>query len=399
MATLDYDAALEVTEKIKDIASKDMWDFIYRGNTSTCKVLDDLWEKNVRKNAKKYYKDCGPIADFKGLAKNKAVIGIGAGPSLKNNIDVLRALSLEDGVKPFHQQDFVLIASNHQFKPCLKKGIIPHFVILCDAGNHLIDQLCKDIPENGQSTILLASLQASPKIIKKWLQQGRKIKFFVGASKNILEIATKLIKQEEEEIGTIQGGNVLNNIWTLACTHLKSTVFMSVGNDLSFERKNSVEEQRKVFYQDGDYSTNLASKRDEAVQQYDWMGFSFYDNVVSLNSTPLIKLSPVRTTGQFLIYKIWLETMVAMNAAKNQTFRYYNCSEGGIAGVKCKAEKGQAMFDKNNWFLLDDILPKRWCTKRLKDAVIEFMAAKIIMRQGINEANFIRKPQQMSTLQ
>ncbi len=396
MATFDYDKALEVSEKVKDIVSQDVWETVFRGNQRTCDHFNPLWERNIRKNCRRYYKRCGPISDFRGLGKNKAVIGIGAGPSLKNNIDVLKALSLEDGTKPFSQQDFILIASNHQFKPCLEKGIIPHFVILSDAGDHLIDQLCKNIPENGQHTILLASLQISPKITKEWLNQGRKIKFFVGNSDNVQGIATRLTKEKGENLEVISGGNVLNTIWTLACTHLKSSVFMCVGNDLSFERKDSVKEQREGFYADGDYTTNLASKRDEAAQKHDWMGFEFYNNVISPSGRPMIKLSPVRTTGQFLVYKIWVESMVAMNAERPLSFRYYNCSEGGILGVKCKVDSGEGMFDKNNWFMLDEILPKRWCTRKLKDAVIEFLAAKTLMRQGAYEKGFLS---QVSALQ
>ncbi|NIV11089.1 MAG: hypothetical protein GWN62_07280 [Aliifodinibius sp.] len=54
------------------------------------------------------------------------------------------------------------------------------------------------------------------------------------------------------------------------------------------------------------------------------------------------------------------------------------------------------MFDKNNWFMLDEILPKRWCTRKLKDAVIEFLAAKTLMRQGAYEKGFLS---QVSALQ
>ncbi|NIV11088.1 MAG: hypothetical protein GWN62_07275, partial [Aliifodinibius sp.] len=93
---------------------------------------------------------------------------------------------------------------------------------------------------------------------------------------------------------------------------------------MSFERKDSVKEQREGFYADGDYTTNLASKRDEAAQKHDWMGFEFYNNVISPSGRPMIKLSPVRTTGQFLVYKIWVESMVAMNAERPLSFRYYN---------------------------------------------------------------------------
>ncbi|NIT58284.1 MAG: DUF115 domain-containing protein, partial [Aliifodinibius sp.] len=340
----------------------------------------------------------GPVGELKGFGRNKAVIAIGAGPSLKNNIEYLKEVSLIDGTKPYENQDFIFIASNHQFKPCLKRGIIPHFVMLCDAADSLMDQMCKDIPANGQATILLASLQVSPKIIKRWREQGRKVKFLMSAADKFKELFEKETKDTVADLRVVQGGNIMNNMWTLSGGHLKSTVYMGVGNDMSFPRAENIKEQRKSFYEDEDYSTNIASKRDEARSQHDWMGFEFYENVISTSGAPLIRLKPVRTTGQFLTYKAWIESMVGLNVMNKQVFRYYNCSEAGILGVKCKDESVEGLENKENWFLLDEVYPKRWCTRKLEDAVTEFLAAKTVMRQRIN-ANLIEKPKSMSTLQ
>ncbi len=41
------------------------------------------------------------------------------------------------------------------------------------------------------------------------------------------------------------------------------------------------------------------------------------------------------------------------------------------------------MFEKDNWYLLDEILPKRWCTRRLIDAVLEFKEAKNILKRSM----------------
>lgn len=391
MSELDYNDAVKINQDIKSVVSKEMWEFVQGRNTVTCDGLGDIWKKNIKENIKKFYGTCGSVSELSGLGKNKAVIAIGAGPSLKNNIDLVRALSLEDGTKPYQEQNFVFITSNHQFKPCLKQGIIPHFVMICDAGEHLLPQVCKKIPPNGQATVLLASLQTSPKIIDKWISQGRKVRFLLGAGDELKELFEKETKEPASKVATVQGGNILNNIWTLSGTHLKSTVYMCVGNDLSYPRGDSLKDQRKGFYADGDYSTNLASKRDEARYKMDWMGFEFYNNVLSVEGKPFVRLSPVRTTMQFLTYKLWLETTVALNAARQGVFRYYNCSEGGILGVKCKEEKGKGMFDKSNWYLLDEVLPKRWCTRRLKDAVIEFLAAKELMRKQYAKTRNIPK--------
>lgn len=396
---LDYKKLLEQDSTLGKVISEKMWDFVRHGNDTTNLILEELWAKNIKENIKKHYKKCGPVGNLRGLGKNKAVIAIGAGPSLKNNIDYLKDLSLTDGIKPYADQDFIFISSNHQFKPCLKRGIIPHFVMLCDAADSLMDQMCKDVPENGQATILLASLQVSPKIIKRWLKQGRKVKFLMSASDKAKELFEKETKDSASKLQVVQGGNVLNNIWTFSGTHLGSTVYMGVGNDMSFPKAENIKEQREGFYEDGDYSTNIASKRDEARSQFDWMGFEFYENVISTSGAPLVRLKPVRTTGQFLTYKAWIESMVGLNVMNKQVFRYYNCSESGILGVKSKDESVEGLGNKENWFLLDEVYPKRWCTRRLKDAVTEFLAAKALMRSNINAQTFITKPKQMSLLQ
>ncbi len=341
MERLTYEKALEINENMDKVISKTIWDFIEKSDDFTTNYFKNMWRRNIRRNLKKHFDKQGPVSDLKYFGENKAVIGIGAGPSINKNIDVLKALSLEDGTRPLHEQDFVFITSNHQFKPCLQKGIIPHFVIISDAGKQLINQLCTDIPKNGQHTILLASLHCNRHIINEWVNQGRRIKFFLGSSEDLKELFEKETKEPIETVGVVQGGNVMNSMWTLSSTHLRSSVFMSVGNDLSFPRGNTLEEQRKKYYADGQYTENIQSKRDEARNRVDWMGFEFYDNVLSASGQPLIKLLPVRTTSQFMVYKNWVESAVGMNAGRKQSFKYYNCSEGGILGVKCKVEAGE----------------------------------------------------------
>ena len=382
MEKLTYEKALGINDKMDKVISKKIWDFIEKSDDFTSNYFKNIWRRNIRRNLKKHFDKQGPVSDLKGFGESKAVIGIGAGPSIKNNIDVLKTLSLQDGTRPLHEQDFVLITSNHQFKPCLEKGIIPHFVIISDAGKQLINQLCTDIPENGQHTILLASLHCNRHIINQWVNQGRRIKFFLGNSADLKELFEKETKEPIESVGVVQGGNVMNSMWTLATTHLRSNIFMTVGNDLSFPRGKTLNQQRASYYADGQYQENIESKRDEARNSCDWMGFSFYDNVVCPTGHPLVRLEPVRTTSQFMVYKNWVESTVGMNAARKQSFRYYNCSEGGILGVKCKVEEGEGMFDKDNWYLLDEVLPKRWCTRRLIDAIIEFRQAKNILKRS-----------------
>ena len=71
---------------------------------------------------------------------NKALIGVGAGQSFNKNKDILKKLTDWDGIKSWQDRNFVIMAANHQFKPLLKMGIIPVFVVVADASDVVMEQ-------------------------------------------------------------------------------------------------------------------------------------------------------------------------------------------------------------------------------------------------------------------
>jgi hypothetical protein len=137
----------------------------------------------------------------------------------------------------------------------------------------------------------------------------------------------------------------------------------------------------ETYYADGDYSSNAkgtGTGRDEAECQKKWMGFTIGDRVVydPKNTNPYnIELDLVGTNHNLWVYKTWIEANV-LGMANKLKYQFYNCSEGGIAGVMCKDDSDGGIMKEENWFLMDEVCPKRWRTRKFVDAISEFLKAK-----------------------
>ena len=272
---ISYDEMIAKHPHFEGVISRKNWEHIGYSDSATVGFFKKLWRDNLRENiANGLWKKHGPLRkDCFAMGRNKAVIGIGAGASLKKNYALLKRLVLEDGRKDWKDRDFVFIASNHMFKPLLNDGVIPDFVILADASDVVKEHLLKDIPANGQNTVLIAGLQCDPSVLKKWSKQGRSIRFYISASEHQESAFREVSKENPKFYLAMQGGNVLNSAWSMGMMVFRSTVFMALGNDLSFPVDQDVDKRRDGYYFDRDYSANIANKRDEAKSEKMWMAF------------------------------------------------------------------------------------------------------------------------------
>lgn len=389
-----YDEILKTHPELEGVISEKSWSFIGISDEATVNYLRKDWVKNVEKNINsKRFKRHGGVNDLIGFGKNKALVGIGAGASLNKNKHILKQIHDIDGVKYPDERDFIFIASNHMFKPLLKEGIIPDFVMVADASDVVLDQLTKDIPESGRNCILLAGLHCSARVLKRWEKQGRMIKFYITGSPGVAEKYEEITGKKRDRLLIAQGGNVLNSCWSMGVKFFNSSVFIALGNDLSYPLCKDIEDRRKGYYADGDYSSNIATDRDEAKHSKEgWMGFKLTRRKIALPKHRMsmradelydIELNAAGTTGTLWVYKTWLETIVLANHnVDNLSYTYYNCSEGGISGVMCKDDTIKGREDIENWFLLDSVC-KRWRTRMFEDAIEEFLYAKEILRWGI----------------
>ena len=387
MAT--YEELIEIHPSLKNVVHQKSWDYIEHSDSVTLKKLEKEWCQNTYKNItnKRYKHNGGVNKDCIGFGKNKAIVAIGAGSSLNKNIDVLKRVHDFDGIRSWDDRNFVFIASNHMFKPLLKKGIIPDFVMVTDSSDVVMDQLTKDIPESARNCVLLSGIHCSPRVLKKWEKQGRDIRFYITMNDPVQKVFEDTTGHKASELEIHQGGNVLNSCWTLTMAHFKSTVFMALGNDMSYEVHEDDETQRNNYYADGDYSTNLATGRDEGINRMMWRGFSLSrTNIISPDATKKynIELNLVGVDQNLWVYKTWLETrVIALSEMKNQMpFYYYNCTEGGIGGVLCNTDEDVDRSDVKNWSMLDSVC-KRWKTRMFEDAVGEFLKAKDKFKWGL----------------
>jgi hypothetical protein len=377
--------------ELHGVISQKNFEFVQTVNATTAGVLGETWDNNVKSN-KKYWRKHQKLRDLVGIGKNKAVIGIGAGQSFHKNKDVLKSYVNRDGIKSWEDRDFITIASNHQFKPLLEMGIIPDFVLVVDASDVIMDQITKDIPREAQGTQLIVGVHANPKVIKEWDKQGRGIVFYASTAPIIKEAALKHIKRGVKENVIEVGGNVLNGAFMIGAGPMQSTIFMGVGNDLSFPMSDDAEEQRKRYYADGDYSTNAevtGTGRDEGKAMTRWQGLSLNRKRVISIDEPIgsmrrynINLDVVGTSHTLWVYKIWLETCMIGQTNMPVYFHYFNCTEGGILGVMAKEDDNESLFKEDNWYLLDEVCVNKhtgkqmYMTAMLEDAFDIFLKTK-----------------------
>jgi len=386
-----YQELVERNPKISQFFRQSDYDFTSRCSKFTGTKLRNLWTENIRKNAKDFVGSGCLVKDVcKGFGFNKASILIGAGPSLNQNLNLLQQLCYQNAQFPFEQQPFLFICSNHQFKPCVEKGIIPHFVILMDASDVVYEQLCVDIPERARGTTLFTNFRADNKVLRDWKKQGRNILFFTLTSDCDDEELEGLHKNKPELFfhSLPAAGNVLNQSWLIAFAYLLSSVFIAIGNDLSYDYDPSLDKRRDQYYADGDYSSNIGTGRDEAKKVISYMGFEQKMSSI-VPGHFILEYKPKATNYQLMLYKIWLESRIALQAEQGKkAFHYYNCSDG-ILGVLSKEEiaklKKETFDDSDNWYLLDSLYPKNYHTKPFQIAVDEFLQARSMLWQTHTE--------------
>lgn len=376
-----HDELKKRSELAAELIPEHIWDGIHNVNKRSNTAMTDMWQDNIRENLKA---DCfeGQMraSELMGLGTNKAILAVGAGPSLNKNIDVLKEISDICIASPgIDAQPFIIIASNHMYKPLLEKEIYPQFVMLVDGGDAVYDQLCKDIPKKDK-TILLAPLQIHPKIRENWIKQKRNIVWFHSLDDEAHDIYREYRDDDPATIQLEFGGNVLNCMWALSIRYLKSKIYMCVGNDLCFPREGELDDKRKGFYATGDYEVNIKNKRDEARSKYAWMGFELHKS--SIVEGTYVDLKPVNVSHSQFTYKIWAESQILMNATSPMSWQYFNCSEGGSLGVMSRGKTKEEMGSDNNWYLLDEKIPLRYRTRRLEDAAWQFLQAREMVAQN-----------------
>jgi len=396
---LDYDKLVEQNSAISKIVSRAMAENMWQTNQGTIASLGKKWSENQVKNMSLFEKH-GALRDhFQGFGANKAIIGIGAGPSFNTNKHVLKELYKFNLMFEVDKQPFIFVAANKMFKPLLELGIHPHFVLVVDAGDALYPQLCDNIPSNAADTFLITGLHTSPRILKKWDRNGGHILFYMIGDDEDKKQFKDTTGRDPEPVYVEQGGNVLNTLWLLALQVFGSTVYMTVGNDLSYKPSKDKKDRELNFYADGDYKVNIANKRDEAKEALNWMGFKLSESAL-IPGKLLYDLDIVALSRQLWIYKTWMEVQAAI-WSEHISYTFYNASESGCLGVLARNLDQKSLYERDNWYLIDELLPTHWHTTTLQKAAAQFLEALWELRkmQDLDASSAMLSPAKMGIVE
>jgi hypothetical protein len=125
----------------------------------TMHAFDTLWMKNVIDNIPTFI-DRSSILPLEGVAEGVAALVVGAGPSLRTQLDTIRK----------KQERFLIIACDTALEPLLASGIVPDFAVAVDAQYpNFLDFFSSAMGGGMQdNTVLICDLTAYPKIPGHW---------------------------------------------------------------------------------------------------------------------------------------------------------------------------------------------------------------------------------------
>ena len=188
-------------------------------NAATTKKFAKLWSSNCKKNAH-FINTLNFVSSYKDKFTNIPFIIVAAGPSLQENIQNLKKLSLQN-------KKVVIVCVETALKILLKNNINPHFIVLTDpqfwAYKHIAGAKAPD-------SILITELSTYPSVFRL---KCKKIVLCASQFPNGKEIEQKA-GFTTEQIGDLgSGGSVASCCWNFAhYAGAKKIYFM--GLDLAF---------------------------------------------------------------------------------------------------------------------------------------------------------------------
>lgn len=262
----DYEIKME---SLYEGAAAELWEHhgkVYYSNTMSnirhlykSKNLADLWEK---------------------IPKDIPAVIVAAGPSLDNNIEVLKKA----------KGKCFLIAADSALKPLLKHDIIPDIFVSVDGGKmqaHFSDERVKKIP-------LLCNLQSQETL----LQQHEAEEFFTRG----VDVYVQKYMEEKGIVlpGLNTGGSVANDCFELARVLGLKTIVL-VGQDLAYtdNKTHSADTVR------GEWNTEVASLYTLTLEGVDG--------------------NPILSSYEFQIYLHWFEERIK----KFPELKVIDATEGG----------------------------------------------------------------------
>lgn len=272
-----------------------------------------IFQKNLEKNLK-YIKEFGGLSRIVPRFEGKNVIIAGAGPSLLDEISLLK--------KYQHREEIVIIATDMSLLPLVNKGIYPSYVISCETMP--VDYFS---PVSTEELHLLAFSCISSTNLRKWRGDISFYNWMISGN------GYDALWEKAGDLGAVATASIVTTqavSFSLGC---KIKSLMITGNDMAFGTqyyiKNTV-----VFKNNTDRLTRFNSmetadfsriwkKREYKIKRGDKLYY---------------------TDNQFLAAKMWLEDLF-----KNMRVPIYDssipgCSENSVK--KCTLKDYLSLFDK-----------------------------------------------------
>ena len=242
-----------------------------------------LWERNCKDNLKWFDRNSdkviGSIEEMPDH-EGQAIIFVGMSPNIKKSWKYLKGLD----------DRLVIVATNSSAKYLLDRGITPHYVIALDGRPG--DWTLK-LGDKAKDIVGIFSTTVDQQALNDWPGKIVVVPYAIGPKSLRDRIEKKWGKSFPG------GGNAINGAVLIFSQMTKATIFMFVGNELSFKDKYYADRECQHDYTGKFFATDINGKK-------------------------------VKTQFALWEYKVWLENLASMLTGD---YWFCNCSEG-ILGVE-----------------------------------------------------------------
>ncbi len=282
-----------IKENIKQILKE------YFQNQFTSYEFEKIWLKNILKNFP-LLKNSQNISDYKYSLREKPALIVSAGPSLKNQLSLLKKW----------QNKFYTFATDTALGTLLEANIVPDFIISLDCQYHnLLDFFSF---RNDLKSILITDISVYPKIPK--LFKPENVIFFKSTfgMQDTFSVIKELERISNIKIGEIPSGG------SVALSSLEIALYMGckpiglLGQDFAYTNQMTHVVDSPVYK----IFLNKTNKFNTILTQFN----------KTIRRRKLIKIDENYTDIILNNYKIWLENFV-----KEKELEYvFNLTEKGL---------------------------------------------------------------------
>jgi len=195
--------------------------------------IRDQWKKHCAENMPRFKKENSlwQLEDKYLGTKEKAMVLVGAGPSLKDNIENLKDLD----------DNFCIVCANSSLKYLLRNGIVPTFCIALDSDDIDIPQ---HLDVDTDQVTLIASSSVAPVALDAWNGPIYYLPYYSVGKKLGIKMRRRLGR------GVPGGGNSMTQAFVIVTILFGSRTVIFVGNEYCFDSKKKYYADQTLFKQE-----------------------------------------------------------------------------------------------------------------------------------------------------